>query len=128
MKIASGRSLAIGIIAVMTAFLSDARAQEVTRAVGYLSANLFKASVEVQSLSQQRARLTLAGQGDERLMIEAAVITVTTTPEGLKISADGQATATSSLGTAALTAEKLELTVSRDGSGILRADGIRVRK
>ena len=128
MKLPKRYWIAGGTMVVVAALFSSAAAQDRPRVVGYIGANLFKAAVQVESMAEQRVRVTLSGQADERLTIEASAVTVTTTPDGLRIAADGQATLAFQATARAVTAEALEVRVARDGTAVIQADRMSVQR
>jgi hypothetical protein len=81
-----------------------------------------KASVVVESLAEQRARVTIRGQGNEKVVIEADTFNVSTTPQGLKIASDGLARMSWTNGTdQSWEVESMELNVPRDGAPSISA-------
>jgi hypothetical protein len=87
-----------------------------------------KPSVVIESVSEQRARLTVLMQGKEQLFIEAANFTVSTTPLGLKVVSDGTASLSWPDRTDRATVESMELTFERVGGARLLAKRITVTR
>jgi len=105
--------LLVPVVAILS-LVVVAKAQKAPVADAQWMTPIFAQPMQLEWLARDRARITLAGQGSERIAVEAASLTVTANADGLSISATGQATVSSPLQNV-LTAESVDLTWSRAG-------------
>jgi hypothetical protein len=116
MRLTTGRNgVLIGIV-LMLCLLGVPNAQEHPRTDASWTAGFFARSIQLDWLAEDRARVTLAGDHDERFTIKAAAITLSTTADGLSVSAHGRATMSVTSQPSIPAVESIELTITRDGS------------
>ena len=115
MKITKTPILVLVLVVAIVSLVVVAKAQQTPSTDAQWMTAIFAQPMQLEWVARDRARITLAGQGSERITVEAGSLTVTTNADGLTISAAGQASLSSPLRNV-LTAESLDLTWSRAGS------------
>ncbi len=114
MRITKTPILFLVLVMAILSLVVVAKAQKPPVADAQWMTPVFAQPMQLEWLARDRARITVAGQGRERITVEAGALTVTANADGLSISATGQVTVSSPLQNV-VTAESVDLTWSRAG-------------